>query len=377
MRFFGSGDRKISGTPSKLRNIAHIHGRTVNQLVGKGLVVGLDGTGSADIATRNSAVAMLEQLDQLDYDQSAVTTGNFALVIVTCTLPSVVHVGQPIDVEISALSEASSLRGGRLLPCDLVYFDGAESTVYVTAAGAVSVGGAIQVNAAEAQLTRNNTKTGVILGGGRSVRSLIGPILSESGDLEIALNRPNPTVAVRARDMLADFLGERVRGVDVVDDTLLRIRLSDHYSSDMAKKQAALRIFARIGYEEVLIPDEDKIVVDVASGTVIAGGHIPIGAGTISVSSLTVTVVQEQVVSQPQALSGGETTRLGRSRIDVRNEGPGSSEDAAPITIDGNYTTVTQLLENLRALRLTPYQIALVLEKLAEAKMIHVPVIQR
>jgi flagellar P-ring protein precursor FlgI len=361
-----------------LKHLVHVHGQMENVVIGTGLVVGLDGTGSNDPATRQRAINLLSRMTQSSHAIGDITAGNFALVTVTATLPPILQEGQKLDVRVSALSESTSLRGGELLPCELRYHDGPQSVTFVLASGRVSVGASLRVDGAEAQLTRNNPKVGSILGGGTAVRPLIGPLLSEAGHLELALERPSPELAVRIHEKTTAVLGTDVGagsilGVDLVNAGLVRIRLPQ----DKQTRADALALLARLGNESVRVPAPAKIVIDVTSGTVVAGGDIPISPGVVAVSSLTITVVEQFEVSQPgPGINNGETAVVGRTQINVTNEGTPTQPNGPPAVIRGEHTTVEDLLNNLKALELSPQQIAVVFEQLAKAGMIHVPVEQ-
>ncbi|GAB4139414.1 MAG: flagellar basal body P-ring protein FlgI [Planctomycetota bacterium] len=336
-------DKTIELRPS-IRNITTLHNSMPQALVGIGLVVGLSGTGSTD---RGSRLALLNyiQREGLNFTIADVVGGSVALVTLSCDLPAFAKVGNRLDVKASVIGDATSLRGGQLIRSELRAVDG---STYVVAQGPVVVNG-FTAQGNNAKVLQGITVSGWINNGGQVVKDLESSFWSESGYLELRLRNPSPynaaSVAAGVRGVAEDMGFE----VEAVDQALVRISVP----REQRTNQTALRILNAIADIRVPVENPAKVVIDPSSGTVLAGEGVLISPCVVGLSELTIAVMNDEDVVQPNPFAAGQTQRIGRSRIDVQNQ---SSELRA---LAGG-ATVGDLLANLKTLGLTPQQLVAV-----------------
>ena len=348
----GLGETLLS---PRIRSVTRLHNSMPHQLIGIGLVTGLPNTGSSDRGTRQAILNVVRQLG-LNLTPADVVGGTTALVSLTCSLPPFAKVGQPLDVKVEVLSDATSLRGGELLRAELRGVDG---QTYVVAQGALVVAG-YTVTGGNAQATKNPSGTAWLPNGGLCVREENTSFFSESGALELQVLNPSPFNATSvANGMRAALAGTTAR-VTAVDSALVRVELPD---ADRTTENA-LNILALVGDVRVTVENPTKVMIDQTSGTVLAGEGVLISPCVVGVSDLTIAVVEEDYISQPNPLAQGNTERVGRTRIQAQT----SSSELKNV---GGGATVSDLLQNLKALGLTPTQLVSVFQALDQGGFLH------
>lgn len=348
----GLGETLLS---PRIRSVTRLHNSMTHQLIGIGLVTGLPNTGSSDRGTRQAILNVVRQLG-LNLTPADVVGGTTALVSLTCSLPPFAKVGQPLDVKVEVLSDATSLRGGELLRAELRGVDG---QTYVVAQGALVVAG-YTVTGGNAQATKNPSGTAWLPNGGLCVREENTSFFSESGALELQVLNPSPFNATSvANGMRAALAGTTAR-VTAVDSALVRVELPD---ADRTTENA-LNILALVGDVRVTVENPTKVMIDQTSGTVLAGEGVLISPCVVGVSDLTIAVVEEDYISQPNPLAQGNTERVGRTRIQAQT----SSSELKNV---GGGATVSDLLQNLKALGLTPTQLVSVFQALDQGGFLH------
>jgi flagellar P-ring protein precursor FlgI len=348
----GLGETLLS---PRIRSVTRLHNSMPHQLIGIGLVTGLPNTGSSDRGTRQAILNVVRQLG-LNLTPADVVGGTTALVSLTCSLPPFAKVGQPLDVKVEVLSDATSLRGGELLRAELRGVDG---QTYVVAQGALVVAG-YTVTGGNAQATKNPSGTAWLPNGGLCVREENTSFFSESGALELQVLNPSPFNATSvANGMRAALAGTTAR-VTAVDSALVRVELPD---ADRTTENA-LNILALVGDVRVTVENPTKVMIDQTSGTVLAGEGVLISPCVVGVSDLTIAVVEEDYISQPNPLAQGNTERVGRTRIQATT----SSSDLKNV---GGGATVSDLLQNLKALGLSPTQLVSVFQALDQGGFLH------
>ncbi len=348
----GLGETLLS---PRIRSVTRLHNSMPHQLLGIGLVTGLPNTGSSDRGTRQAILNVVRQLG-LNLTPADVVGGTTALVSLTCSLPPFAKVGQPLDVQVEVLSDATSLRGGELLRAELRGVDG---QTYVVAQGALVVAG-YTVTGGNAQATKNPSGTAWLPNGGLCVREENTSFFSESGALELQVLNPSPFNATSvANGMRAALAGTSAR-VTAVDSALVRVELPD---ADRTTENA-LNILALVGDVRVTVENPTKVMIDQTSGTVLAGEGVLISPCVVGVSDLTIAVVEEDYISQPNPLAQGSTERVGRTRIQAQT----SSTELKNV---GGGATVSDLLQNLKALGLTPTQLVSVFQALDQGGFLH------
>jgi flagellar P-ring protein precursor FlgI len=333
----------------RVKDIADVEGIRDNQLVGYGLVVGLNGTGdklSSSVFTRESLVAMLERLGVNTRDQlNALQTKNIAAVVVTATLPAFARVGSRLDIAISALGDASNLTGGTLLVTPLL---GADGAVYAVGQGALATG-AIAAKGAAGSVTRGVPTAGRVANGA-TVEREVNYVLGSKSSLHLALRNPDLTTAQRmaasvnaalggpvARALDPGTVGLELGGRDVVD-ALARV-LEARVEPDMAA----------------------VVVIEEASGTIVMGANVRISTVAIAQGNLTIRVSETPEVSQPNALGAGTTTTTPRTKIEVDD-----SHDKKLGILHGN-VTLRDLVASLNALGVGPRDMISILQSIKAA----------
>jgi flagellar P-ring protein precursor FlgI len=333
----------------RIKDIADVEGVRENQLVGYGLVVGLNGTGDkldTSVFTRESLVSMLERLGVNTRDQiTKLETKNVAAVMVTASLPAFAHTGSRIDVTVSAIGDATNLSGGTLLVTPLMAADG---DIYGVAQGAISTG-AVAAKGAAASVTRNIPTTGKIANGAIVERE-VSFVLGEHAEVNLALRNPDLTTARRMATAINAALG--VGCAHASDPRTVALQLGGR---DVVAALADI--------EDLQVqPDSPAIVIiDEASGTIVMGANVRISTVAIAQGNLTIRVSEAPEVSQPGAFSNGTTKVVPRSSItvDTQNDHKLGLLNAQP--------TLRDLVASLNALGVGPRDLISILQAIKAA----------
>ena len=348
----GLGETVLS---PRIRNVTRLHNSMPHQLVGIGIVTGLKKTGSSDRGTRQAILNVVRQLG-LNLTIADVTGGSTALVSLTCSLPPFAKQGQQLDVKVEVLGDAESLRNGELLRAELKGVDG---QTYVVAQGALLVSGYTAAGQ-NASVQKNTDTTAWVPNGGLVVREENCSFYSESGALELQVLNPSPFNASSIAAGAAAALAGTSAKVSPVDPSLVRIELPDEERTN----ENALRILNLVGGVRVQVENPAKVLIDQVSGTVLAGEGVLISPCVVGLSDLTIAIVEEEQVSQPNPLSPGTTERVGRTRVDV-------AQQSTELKKVGGGATVSDLLQNLKTLQLTPAQLVSVFMALDQGGYLH------
>ncbi|HVY17291.1 MAG TPA: flagellar basal body P-ring protein FlgI [Rhodopila sp.] len=291
----------------RIKDIADFEGVRENQLIGYGLVVGLNGTGDKlqnNVFTRESLIGMLERLGVNTRDQAAaLSTKNLAAVMVTAELPAFARSGSRIDVAVSALGDATNLTGGTLLVTPLLAADG---EVYAVAQGTLSTG-AIAARGAASSVTRGVPTAGQIVNGATVEREV--PFkMAQDNSLRISLRNPDLTTAQRIASAINASVGHIAKATDP------RTVLLDLTARDKIETLGAIE---RLRVE----PDNSAtVVIDEASGTIVMGANVRISTVAIAQGNLTIRVTETPEVSQPNPFSQGTTQVVPRTTIQVDDQ---------------------------------------------------------
>lgn len=339
----------------RIRNVTRLHNSMPHQLMGIGIVSGLANTGSSDRGTRQAILNVVRQLG-LNLSIADVVGGTTALVSLTCTLPPFAKAGQQLDVKVEVLSDATSLRGGELLRAELKGVDG---LTYVVAQGALVTAG-FTAAGSNASASKNPSATAWLHNNGIVVREENTSFWSESGALELQVLNPSPYNAASIAAGVRTALDGSSALVSAVDPMLVRIELPD---ADRTNENA-LRILNLVGNVRVAIENPARVLIDQTSGTVLAGEGVLISPCVVGLGELTIAVVNEDEVVQPNPLGQGTTERIGRSRVEVST----TSTDLQKV---GGGATVAELLQNLKLLGMTPSQLVLVFQALDQGGFLH------
>ncbi len=333
----------------RIKDIADVEGIRENQLVGYGLVVGLNGTGDKldnAVFTRESLIGMLERLGVNTRDQAAkLQTKNLAAVIVTANLPPFSRSGSRFDVTVSALGDAKDLSGGTLLVTPLL---GADGEVYGVAQGPLATG-AISARGAAASVTRNIPTTGRISNGATVEREMPFQLASKATPW-LGLRNPDLETARRMADVVNRAFGMPI--ARATDPHTVALNLTGLDVVDALARIEELRVE----------PDNSAIVViDEASGTIVMGDQVRISTVAIAQGNLTIRVTETPQVSQPAPLSNGRTTTVPRSSVQVDDQ----NDHRMGILQSG--VNLRDLVANLNSLGVGPRDMISILQSIKAA----------
>jgi flagellar P-ring protein precursor FlgI len=334
---------------ARIKDIVNIEGVRDNQLVGYGLVVGLNGTGDSlnnSPFTRQSLQAMLERLGVNTRGEN-MRTGNVAAVMVTSNLPAFPTQGSRLDVSVSSLGDASSLQGGTLLVTPLL---GADGEVYAIAQGSVTING-FKASGDAATVVSGVPTTGRISSGGLIERE-IGFNLGAQRSLRLALKNPDFTTSRRVALSINDFIGTPCAVPE--DQATVRITLPQNFNGNIVDLITDI---------EQLVVDTDqpaKIVIDENSGIIVMGKDVRVSTVAVAQSNLTVTIAETPQVSQPPPLSNGVTTEVPRTDLGVNFV----NSDLALVK---ESVSLQQLVDGLNALGISPRDLIAILQAIKAA----------
>jgi flagellar P-ring protein FlgI len=335
---------------SRIKDLASVEGVRQNQLVGYGIVVGLNGTGDTlnnAPFTRQSAQAMLERLG-VNTRGANMRTANMAAVIVTATLPAFATQGSKVDVTVSSLGDAKSLQGGTLLVTPLL---GADGEVYAVSQGAVSISG-FSAGGDAATITRGVPTVGRIANGAMVERE-IEFALNKLRTLRLSLRNPDFTTARRMAAAINDFMGAAT--AEPTDPSTVVIQIPAKYQGNM------IRLLTEIEQLRVEPDQTARIVIDERSGIIVMGRDVRVSTVAVAQGNLTVTISEQPQVSQPGALSNGVTAVVPRTAVKVDTEGGNK------LAIVNESVSLRDLVDGLNALGIGPRDMISILQAIKAA----------
>jgi flagellar P-ring protein FlgI len=338
-----------AGATSRIKDLANIEGIRQNQLIGYGLVVGLNGTGDTlnnTPFTKQSLQAMLERLG-VNIRGQQIRTGNVAAVMVTANLPPFGTQGTRIDVTASAMGDAKSLAGGTLLVTPLL---GADGNVYAVAQGSLSIGG-FQAQGEAASITRGVPTVGQ-LPNGAIIEREIDFSLNSLGQLRLALRNPDFTTAKRIAVAVNDFMGAPV--AQPLDPSTVELTLPKKLHENVVE------MLTNIEQLQVEPDEAAKIVIDERSGVIVIGRDVRVSTVAVAQGNLTVTISEAPQVSQPAPLSRGRTVVVPRTRVGVQEEGHG-------LAMVHEGVSLQQIVDGLNALGIGPHDLIVILQAIKAA----------
>ena len=333
----------------RVKDLVNVEGVRPNQLIGMGLVVGLQGTGDkGDLALR-----MMQNMARqfgVAVDTKAIKSKNAAVVTVTCELPAFARPGQTVDVGVSAMGDAKSLQGGVLLQTPLQAADG---KVYAVAQGPLLVGG-FAAGGQGAQVTKNITTTGRVAGGAIVERD-VPMAFAEGGRITLLLRNPDFTTAQRVAEALNRQYGNIAAPVDA---TRVAVVVPPAFGTNPTQ------FLAEVEGLRVRPDTVARVVVNERSGTVVMGGDVRIGSVAVAHGNLTVRVQERQDVSQSQPFSRGETTVTTQTDVSVQEQ-PGQL-----LTLPAA-TSVNDLVKSMNGVGASPRDIIAILQAIQQAGALH------
>jgi flagellar P-ring protein FlgI len=334
---------------SRIKDLANIEGVRQNQLIGYGLVVGLNGTGDTlnNIPfTKQSLQAMLERMG-VNIRGATIRTGNVAAVMVTGNLPPFGTQGTRMDVTVSALGDSKNLQGGTLLVTPLL---GADGNVYAVAQGSVAISG-FQAEGNAASITKGVPTVGRIANGAIIERE-IEFALNRLPNVRLALRNPDFTTAKRIAAAVNDFLGAKT--AEPLDPSTVQLSIPAEFKGN---------VVAMLTEIEQLQVDPDlgaKIIIDERSGIIVMGRDVRVATVAVAQGNLTVTISESPQVSQPNPQTRGRTVVTPNSKVGV-------TEDGKKFAMVKDGVSLQQLVDGLNGLGIGPRDLIGILQAIKAA----------
>ena len=345
----------VTATPGEaaqrraLLDIADVQGLRDNQLVGYGLVVGLSGTGDRSQVkfTGQSMANMLKQFGVQLPDDIDPKLKNVAAVSVQATIPALAGKGQTLDVTVTSIGDAKSLRGGSLLLTPLRGIDG---EVYAVAQGNLVVGG-VKAEGQSGSSVTINVPTAGIIPNGAIVEREIASATSNQDEVILNIKQPNFRTARNVERAINRQLGTVAKAVSAGRVTL-------RAPKDPSQRIAFMALLEDIDVD--LGRERPKVVFNSRTGTVVLGQDVKVRKAAVSHGNLTVTITESKSVSQPNAFAGGQTTVTPNSSVNVQRE-----RNNLFVWPEG--TSLEVIVRAINSLGATPDDIMAILQALNEA----------
>jgi flagellar P-ring protein precursor FlgI len=335
----------------RIKDIATLNGVQSNLLTGVGLVTGLDGSGDQTTQAPFTAESFAAYLDQFGIPMPAgqnFQLRNVAIVSVQAEMPAFTKPGQNIDITVSSLANAASLRGGTL---ERTLLSGIDGEVYAIAQGNLVVGGLGVQGADGSSITINIPSVGRIPGGAQTVREVL-TAFNVGDHITFNLKRADFTSARRLSKAINDFMGAGTAAA--VDAVSVRVRAP-------ADPQARVAYVSEL--ENIQIEQGDasaRVIVNSRTGTIVIGEHVRVSPAAITHGSLSVTISENFGVSQPAPFSDGETVVVPQTNINI------TEEDSRMFLFDPG-TTLSDIVQAINAVGAAPGDLAAILEALKQS----------
>lgn len=335
----------------RIKDIVNFAGVRDNQLVGYGLVVGLDGSGDRTTQTPFTVQSLKNMLGQLGVTLPPDVNPqlrNVAAVMVTADLLPFAKAGQRFDVTVSSLGNASSLRGGTLLMTPL---KGADGQVYAVAQGNLIVGGFGVGGADGSRVTVNVPSVGRIPRGATVEREVPNGF-AQGGSLVLNLHTPDFSTANRMMDVINDAFGGRV--AEALDGASVRVRAPTSPSD----RVAFVAVLENLPVQPGTPPA--RVVINARTGTIVMGSNVRVLPAAVSHGNLTVTITETPQVVQPGPFAGGQTAVVPQTNITV------TQEDGRMFLFDPG-TSLDEIVRAVNNVGAAPGDLVAILEALREA----------
>ncbi len=340
----------VAANKVRIKDICTFQDRVEIDLVGYGLVIGLDGSGDGNGTqfTTQSLVNMMQRMG-LTVDAAKVKVKNIAAVMVTARMSSAMSGGSYFDVTVSSVGDASSLQGGTLLMTPL---SGADGVVHATAQGAVSIGGFnVQVDEGN-KIVNNYTLVGRIPGGGK-VTSEVQATPGSERALMLSMLDPDVTTAQRVAEQINLEYGTTAYAVDA---GRVQVTIPDSLMPPLMR----VKFISDIGHLEVTPDATAKVVINERTGTIVTGQFVTIEPVAIAHGTITVNIQSRPVISQPEPFSQGETVVTKEPNITV------TQEKARVVELDAS-VKLSDVATALNKIGATPRDIVAIFQALKQA----------
>jgi flagellar P-ring protein precursor FlgI len=342
------GAQDVPVGTARLKDVASIQGQTITPLIGYGLVVGLNKTGDRrqTVFSAQTLANMLERFG-IAVQPGEIKIENVAAVLVSAQLGPYTPTGAQVDITVSSIGDARSLQGGTLVPTPLRAPDG---QIVALAQGPLSIGGFGAGNG-DNGVQVNHLTVGRVPGGGlvQEARAWTPPA---GGVLRLALHEPDFVSAGRVARAINQELG--AMAAKAIDAGSVAIMVPAEYQSSLPE------LIARIEPLSVELDVTARVVINERTGTVVMGGDVRLGPAAVAHGNLSVRIATKYDVSQPAPLSGGQTTVVPQTQLDVE-EG-----EAQLVTLDAG-ATLGDVVRALNVLGVSPRDIIAVMQALKAA----------
>lgn len=332
---------------SRIKDIADFEGIRDNQLVGYGLIVGLNGTGdnikSVDFA-KESLISMLDQVG-VNARDGQIKAKNIAAVMVTANLPAFARQGSRIDVTVSALGDAKNLLGGTLIATPL---KGADGEVYAVAQGTVATGAVATGNQNQGSSVVKGVPTSGRIASGAIIEREINFELNSIETMNIALRNPDFTTSRRIADAINAMMGTSI--AQAIDPGTVTMTIPENYQNRIVD------LMTRVEQLQVQPDTVAKVVIDESSGIVVIGKDVKINRLAIAQGNLTIKITNIPFVSQPEPFTLGEQIVVDTDIIEIEED------TEAKMQVLDTGINLQELVDGLNALGVTPRDLISILQ---------------
>jgi len=349
----------------RVKDLASFAGVRSNQLVGYGIVVGLNKTGDGNVAaTLQSLQSLVARFGQT-VDPNSLNAANSAAVMVTADLPAFAKPGQRIDVTVSALGKATSLKGGVLLMTQLV---GADNETYAMAQGNLSVGG-LGVEAKDGSKVSVNIPTVGRVPGGASVERIVANPFETMPAMMINLNNPDFSTASRLVKAINKVMGDGT--ASAMDGTTIRVLAP----RDPDQRVAFMSAIEEIKVEQAAPPA--RVIVNSRTGTIVIGEGVFVTPAAVSHGSLTVNIKEMMKVSQPGQINGDNNTVVNPGGQTAVTQDSQISVDQQPARtfLFAPGAQLSNIVDAMNAVGASPGDLVAILEALKQSGALHADLI--
>ncbi|MDA8168205.1 MAG: flagellar basal body P-ring protein FlgI [Nitrospiraceae bacterium] len=334
----------------RIKDIASFEGVRENQLIGYGVVVGLNGSGDKGLATMEIVTNMLRRMG-ISVNPNDIKSKNTASVMVTATLPPFPKSGMKVDVLVSAMGDATSLQGGTLL---LTQLNGPDGKVYAIAQGPVSIGGFVG-GGGGTQVQKNHPTAGKVPEGA-IIEENLPFTLGSNGRIRLFLDNPDFTTAESVTQKINSAFDTAV--AKAVDPSTISLRMPEGFKGGM------IEFLTRVEDLDVPVDSPARVVINERTGTVIIGENVKLAPVAIAHGGLTIEIKTNYNVSQPQPFApGGQTVVTPQQNVNV-------TEKKASL-MEASGATLGDIVRALNALGVTPRDLISIMQALKASGALH------
>ncbi|CAN5849052.1 flagellar basal body P-ring protein FlgI [soil metagenome] len=338
----------------RLKDLAGVQGVRQNQLLGYGLVVGLDGSGDQTTQTPftvQSIISMMQQMGVSIPVGTSLQLKNVAAVMVTASLPPFAQPGQTLDVTVSSMGNAKSLRGGTLLMTPL---KGADNQIYGMAQGNVLVGGVgAAANGSKAQV--NHLGVGRI-SSGATVERAVASVLGNGNTIQLELNVSDFSTASRVVEAINKRFGADTAAA--VDGRVIQVKAP----SVNDQRVSFLGVLENIDVTPA--QTAAKVILNARTGSIVMNQSVTLDTCAISHGNLSIVINTDNAVSQPNALAGGQTATAANSNISI-------TKDAGQLMVLKAGASLSDVVKALNSIGATPQDLLAILQAMKASGALH------